>query len=45
VPGDQQHGVACLLDSTTRKRLWAELRAGRQPAEARERVEVGDGTA
>jgi peptide/nickel transport system ATP-binding protein len=35
VPGDPGHRVACLLDSGTRKRLWAELQAGAAPAEAR----------
>src|SRR3954463_3789173 len=29
------HRVACLLDHQTRQRLWAELRAGKQPEEAR----------
>jgi len=32
VPG---HKVACLLDSTTRRRLWTELQAGVKPAAAR----------
>jgi hypothetical protein len=26
--------VACLLESPVRRRLWAELRAGRMPDEA-----------
>jgi peptide/nickel transport system ATP-binding protein len=29
------HEVACLLPVETRRRLWEELRAGREPAEAR----------
>jgi peptide/nickel transport system ATP-binding protein len=41
VPGDDGHMVACLLDSVTRKRLWAALEAGRRPEEARKR-ELGD---
>jgi peptide/nickel transport system ATP-binding protein len=39
VPGNPRHGVACLLDTGTRKKLWASLRAGEQPVEARRRVE------
>src|SRR4051812_6753975 len=35
------HKVACLLDENTRKRIWADLRAGRRPDEAR-RLELGD---
>ena len=35
VPGDDRHLVACLLESGTRKKLWAELAAGRKPSEAR----------
>jgi peptide/nickel transport system ATP-binding protein len=35
VAGDPGHRVACLLDSGTRRRLWAELQAGAAPAEAR----------
>jgi peptide/nickel transport system ATP-binding protein len=34
VPNEPTHHVACLLDSPTRRRLWAELRAGRMPDEA-----------
>jgi peptide/nickel transport system ATP-binding protein len=34
VPEEPSHHVACLLDSQTRRRLWAELRAGRLPEEA-----------
>jgi peptide/nickel transport system ATP-binding protein len=39
VPGNARHGVACLLDSGTRKKLWASLRAGDAPVEARRHVE------
>jgi peptide/nickel transport system ATP-binding protein len=34
VPDAPAHHVACLLESQTRRRLWAELRAGRMPEEA-----------
>jgi peptide/nickel transport system ATP-binding protein len=34
VPDAPSHHVACLLDSPVRRRLWAELRAGRLPEEA-----------
>jgi peptide/nickel transport system ATP-binding protein len=36
--GDISHQVRCLLPTETRKRLWAELRTGATPEEARERV-------
>jgi peptide/nickel transport system ATP-binding protein len=39
VPGQPRHGVACLLDSGTRRKLWESLRAGDLPVEARRRVE------
>jgi hypothetical protein len=35
IDGDATHRVACLLDTTTRKRLWRELREGTVPEEAR----------
>jgi peptide/nickel transport system ATP-binding protein len=35
VPGDPTHKVACLLDATTRRRLWQELQAGAAPEAAR----------
>jgi peptide/nickel transport system ATP-binding protein len=38
VDGDPAHKVACLLDSNTRKKLWAELQAGIKPDEARRDV-------
>src|SRR5436305_890233 len=34
LPDDPGHRVACLLASDTRKRLWQELVAGKQPQEA-----------
>jgi peptide/nickel transport system ATP-binding protein len=39
VPDDARHQVACLLDPTTRRRLWRELQAGREPEQARAAVE------
>jgi peptide/nickel transport system ATP-binding protein len=39
VPEEPSHHVACLLESGVRKRLWAQLGAGRTPEEAL--VEVG----
>ncbi len=38
VDGDPTHQVACLLDSSTRKRLWEELQSGVTPQEARQDV-------
>jgi len=38
VDGAASHRVACLLDSGTRKRLWAELQSGIKPEEARKDV-------
>jgi peptide/nickel transport system ATP-binding protein len=38
VDGNPAHRVACLLDSSTRRRLWSELEAGAKPAEARKDV-------
>jgi peptide/nickel transport system ATP-binding protein len=40
VPGDPEHGVACLLPPATRREIWAQLRAGREPAEARAAVRL-----
>jgi peptide/nickel transport system ATP-binding protein len=40
-PGSS-HQVACLLDRTARRRLWAELQAGNLPDEAREHVLPSD---
>jgi peptide/nickel transport system ATP-binding protein len=44
VPDDPSHLVRCLLPSATRRRLWQELRAGADPATARERVGVEEPT-
>jgi peptide/nickel transport system ATP-binding protein len=41
LPDDSTHRVACLLRSETRRRLWQELAAGKQPEEAREEVVEG----
>jgi peptide/nickel transport system ATP-binding protein len=38
VDGDRNHLVACLLTVETRRQLWARLRNGEDPAEAREAV-------
>jgi peptide/nickel transport system ATP-binding protein len=38
VPGSPARRVACLLEPDTRWRLWAQLRAGRTPAQARAAV-------
>src|SRR3954467_1869827 len=35
VPGAPAHEVACLLDSTVRRKLWSELREGAKPEAAR----------
>ena len=40
VPDAPEHHVACLLEIDVRRRLWAELRAGRRPEEARATVGV-----
>src|SRR4051812_10934802 len=40
VPDDPGHQVACLLSSGTRKRVWAQLREGRTPDEARQSTEL-----
>jgi peptide/nickel transport system ATP-binding protein len=34
VPDEPTHYVACLLEAQVRRRLWAQLRAGRTPEEA-----------
>jgi peptide/nickel transport system ATP-binding protein len=36
VAGETEHHVACLLESELRRRLWAELRQGATPEQARE---------
>jgi peptide/nickel transport system ATP-binding protein len=38
---DPGHRVACLLPSETRRRLWQELSAGKQPQEARAEIVEG----
>jgi peptide/nickel transport system ATP-binding protein len=42
VPDQDGHRVACLLESSTRKQLWAELQEGKLPQVARESVELKD---
>jgi hypothetical protein len=36
--GEPSHHVACLLEGSLRARLWAELRKGATPEEARASV-------
>jgi peptide/nickel transport system ATP-binding protein len=43
VDGHPEHRVACLLDSSVRRRLWSELQAGKAPEQAREEVVVEGG--
>jgi peptide/nickel transport system ATP-binding protein len=38
VPGEADHEVACLLATETRKRIWSELRGGKDPAAVRAAV-------
>jgi peptide/nickel transport system ATP-binding protein len=45
VPGDPAHRVACLLEADVRRRLWAELRAGRLPEQALASVGLGEAQA
>jgi peptide/nickel transport system ATP-binding protein len=40
VPGDPGHRVACLLPAETRRQIWAQLKAGREPDEARAAVQL-----
>jgi peptide/nickel transport system ATP-binding protein len=40
VPDDPGHQVACLLASSVRKRIWSELREGKQPDQVRESVQL-----
>ncbi|HEX8066721.1 MAG TPA: ABC transporter ATP-binding protein [Thermoleophilaceae bacterium] len=42
VPGDAGHDVACLLPAETRRALWARLRTGSVPADARAAVMGGE---
>jgi peptide/nickel transport system ATP-binding protein len=41
LPDDPTHKAACLLPSETRKRLWQELSAGKQPEEVRAEIVEG----
>jgi peptide/nickel transport system ATP-binding protein len=43
IPDDPSHRVACLLDSSTRKRMWAELEQGKNPEDVREAVALEEG--
>ncbi|HEV7883602.1 MAG TPA: oligopeptide/dipeptide ABC transporter ATP-binding protein, partial [Solirubrobacteraceae bacterium] len=43
VPGAPGHAVACLLPAGERRGLWAALRSGRSPQEARAEVVDGGG--
>jgi peptide/nickel transport system ATP-binding protein len=40
IPGERDHSVACLLASEVRKRMWTELREGKEPAQVREQFEL-----
>jgi len=40
VPGEPGHEVACLLPSEIRKQIWAELRSGAEPEQARAAVKL-----
>jgi peptide/nickel transport system ATP-binding protein len=42
VPGENGHFVSCLLEDSTRRQLWAELRQGTTPDVARESVGLQD---
>ena len=42
VPDQNGHLAACLLESSTRKQLWAELKAGKLPEAARASVQLKD---
>jgi peptide/nickel transport system ATP-binding protein len=42
VPDDAGHSVACLLAADVRRDLWAKLRAGAEPEEARAEVPLRD---
>jgi peptide/nickel transport system ATP-binding protein len=42
VPENGKHRVACLLAHDTRRELWAKLRAGERPEEARAEVPLED---
>jgi peptide/nickel transport system ATP-binding protein len=40
IKDDPGHKVACLLEAETRRRIWSELRAGRDPEQARSAVRL-----
>jgi peptide/nickel transport system ATP-binding protein len=40
-PGQEGHGVACLLAPDVRRRIWEQLRAGVAPEQARAKVMAG----
>jgi peptide/nickel transport system ATP-binding protein len=40
VPEDRDHQVACLLEASQRRRIWADLQAGHDPASIRREVEA-----
>jgi peptide/nickel transport system ATP-binding protein len=42
VPDQNGHLVSCLLESSTRRKIWAELREGKLPEAARADVELKD---
>jgi peptide/nickel transport system ATP-binding protein len=42
VPGEDGHLVSCLLESSARRQVWAELRQGKLPGAIRESVELKD---
>jgi peptide/nickel transport system ATP-binding protein len=42
IPGQNGHLVRCLLDTQVRRDLWSELRRGRLPEDARNRVKLED---
>jgi peptide/nickel transport system ATP-binding protein len=43
VPADDNHRVACLLPSETRKQIWTGLQAGMDPTDARAAVKLEEG--
>jgi peptide/nickel transport system ATP-binding protein len=40
LPGDPGHSAACLLEPQVRRRIWEELKKGRDPVEARAAAKV-----
>ena len=42
VEGEADHHVACLLEQSTRRKLWEELQAGKLPEDARDAVVLED---